>query len=197
MYAVHKHVYADGRAYRYRFLDENEQLHYTAEATGMTLPVPTRRVDFFDVDDRPAGRIQPVEGSPWQPTTRYQVLAGEQADDMQAAVRQRRRLVDILLLRPPHYEIELGAHHFVAWGSRYGEDLYTIFDSSADVDVERGIELSDDGLADQGSRFPAVGWIRHPVTGPNYTVQAEDPALRQALLTLLALVILIDMERSA
>ena len=38
-------------------------------------------------------------------------------------IRERWRLVDILLLRLPRYEVQLGGYCYVARGSRYGERL--------------------------------------------------------------------------
>ena len=73
---VRKLTYADGRAYRYQVSDEAGELRYTAEPTGLLLPIPTRLVEFFDPDHNPSGRLQPPAVAPWLRATHYKLLAG-------------------------------------------------------------------------------------------------------------------------
>jgi len=209
-YTIHKQTYADGRAYRYRFSDEDGRLYYVAERTGMLFPSPTRLVEFFDPDHNPAGRLHPPEGAPWQRRKRYEVFAcsrGEEAEEPYAVIREQWRLVDILLLRLPRYEVQLGGYCYVIRGSRYGERFYEIFRPLGEegVDEERiheGIEESEGGETEEGEKEPQskgvkdvkIGQIRRPAAGPSYIVETDAAPLRQAPLVLAALVILIDTE---
>ncbi|MFQ6100042.1 MAG: hypothetical protein ACE5OS_02250 [Anaerolineae bacterium] len=209
-YTIHKLTYADGRAYRYHISDEAGNLRYVAERTGMLLPSPTRLVEFFDPDHNPSGRLQPPEVAPWLRGKRYEVFVnkgGEEAEEPYAVIKETWRLVDILLLRLPRYEVQLGEHCYIVRGSRYGEHFYEIFrpcEEEEGIDEERVDEKMEQGEDEQaeageGEEEPEpkemkVGQIQRPTVGPSYTVESDAAPLRQALLVLAALVILIDME---
>ena len=120
-YEIHKLTYSDGRAFRYHVLDDTGNLRYIAEPTGLQRPSPTRLVEFFDPDHNPSGRLQPPEVAPWMRAKRYEVFVGEEAEEPYAVIQETWRLVDILLLRLPSYNVQLGEYHYVIWGSRYGE----------------------------------------------------------------------------
>lgn len=115
--AIHKQTYADGRAYRYQACDDAGHLCYVAEPTGCLLPDPTRLVEFFGPDGDPVGRLQPPAATPWRRKTDYQVFVGEGAEP-RAVIQERWRLVDMLLLRLPRYDLYLGTDRYIAWGSR-------------------------------------------------------------------------------
>ncbi len=203
-YEIYKLTYADGRAYRYHITDDAGHLCYVAEHAGMLSSSPTRLVEFFDPDYRPAGRLQPPDTAPWRRGTRYEVFSGEEAEEPYAVIQERWRLVDILLLRLPSYEVQLGEYRYIAWGSRYGERFYEIF-RPHEVGEEEEKEGEDEGPASEEagrdvetggteSRGVKVGQIQRPTAGPSYIVQTDAAPLRQALLVLAALVILIDIE---
>jgi hypothetical protein len=125
---IHKLTYADGRAYRYLVSDSSRQLCYVAKWTGQLLPAQTRLVEFFDTENNPVGRLQPPEVAPWIRAKNYQVYIGAEAEEPYAIIREYWRLVDILLLRLPRYEVQIGEHRYLAQGSRYDIDhFYGIF----------------------------------------------------------------------
>ena len=125
---IHKQTYADGRAYRYLISDSDRQLCYVAKRTGLLLPGQTRLTEFFDTEENPVGRLQPPEVAPWLRAKNYDVYIGEEVEEPFAMIRERWRLVDILLLRMPRYEVHIGEHHYIAEGNRYDTDhFYGIF----------------------------------------------------------------------
>jgi hypothetical protein len=127
-YLIHKQTYADGRAYHYLISDGDRQLCYVAKRAGLLLPGQTRLIEFFDTEERPVGRLQPPEVAPWLRARNYDVYVGADAEEPCAVIRERWRLVDILLLRMPRYEVHIGEHHYIAEGNRYDTDhLYDIF----------------------------------------------------------------------
>jgi hypothetical protein len=223
-YTIHKLTYADGRAYRYLISDEARQIRYVAERTGMLLPSPTRLVEFFDPDHNLTGRLQPPDVAPWLRVTRYELFVGEEAEEPHAVILEQWRLVDILLLRLPRYELQFGEHRYTIRGSRYGAHFYEIFrpreeggeaeeESRKVEEVEERAESmeevegepeSEEARQDEGdeeeeesakSKVVKVGQIERPAAGPSYIVEAEAAPLRQSPLVLAALVILIDMEQ--
>ena len=210
-YKIHKLTYSEGRAYRYHILDDVENLRYVAEHTGMLLPSPTRLVEFFDPAHNPVGRLQPLDVAPWRRGTRYEVFVGEEAEKPYAVIQERWRLVDILLLRLPRYEVQLGQYCYIVRGSRYGDHFYEIFRPREEggigvveervgvVDEERVYEEIGDTETEEGEeetrpKDVKVGRIQRPMAGPSYIVESDAAPLRQALLVLAALVILIDMN---
>lgn len=201
---IHKLTYSDGRAFRYHISDDAGNLRYVAERTGMLLPSQTHLVEFFDPDRKPSGRLQPPAVVPWQRATQYEVFVGDKTKEPYAVIRETWKLVDVLLLRLPRYEIQLGGHCYTVQGSRYGGHFYEIFLPCE----EKAIEEADTGESTaQGEPEEVkteeervepervkVGQIQRPTAGPSYIVEADAAPLRQALLTLAAMVILIDME---
>jgi hypothetical protein len=124
---VHKLTYADGRAYRYLVSDGDRKLLYVAKRTGLLLPGQTRLTEFFDAEENPVGRLQPPDVAPWLRAKDYDVYIGEEEEPF-AVIREHWRLVDILLLRLPRYEVHIGEHHYIAEGNRYDTDrFYGIF----------------------------------------------------------------------
>jgi hypothetical protein len=123
---VHKLTYADGRAYGYIISDDKRQLRYVGKRTGLHLPAQTRLVEFFDVENNLVGRLQPPDIAPWLRVKDYNVFVGEETEEPCAVIHEQWRLVDILLLRLPRYEVRMGEHHYVAQGSRYGTNVYRI-----------------------------------------------------------------------
>jgi len=199
-YAIHKQTYAEGQAYRYHLLDEAEHLRYVAERTGLLLPSPTRLVEFFDPDHNPVGRLQPPDTAPWQRGKRYEVFIcneGEEAEEPHAVIREQWGLVDVLLLRLPCYEVQLGEYRYIAQGSRYGERFYEIFrlrgEGGADEETGADEEIGEDEEGHEPQEMK-VGQIQRPTIGPDYIVETDAAPLRQAPLVLAALVILIDMD---
>ncbi len=214
-YTIHKLTYSDGRAYRYHVSDDADQLHYVAVRTGMLLPSPTRLVEFFDPQDTPTGRLQPPDVAPWLRGTRYEIFAGEETEEPYAVIQERWGLVDILLLRLPRYEVQLGQHRYIVRGSRYGAHFYRIFrpcqkgETKEELEAEETEETreveeepvkEDAGKDDAGGKQKTklkeveVGQIQHPTAGPSYVIETDAAPLRQALLVLASLVIIIDME---
>ena len=190
-YTIRKQTYSDGQAYRYYISDDAGNLRYLAERTGMLLPSPTRLVEFFDPDHDPTGRLQPPDVTPWQRERRYEVFAGDEAEKPYAVIEEKWGLVDILLLRLPRYEVQLGKHNYVVRGSRYGEHFYEIFRPCEEE------EWRDEERVDEDEDRPReikVGEVERPTAGPSYTVESTAAPLRQALLVLAAVAILIDME---
>ena len=144
---IHKLTYADGRAYRYLISDSNRKLCYVAKWTGQLLPAQTRLVEFFDTEENRVGRLQPPNVAPWMRAKDYLVYIGEEEDEEEseeevegeegeerqepepfAIIREHWKLVDVLLLHMPRYEVHLGEHHYLAEGSRYDTDsFYGIF----------------------------------------------------------------------
>ena len=113
-------------------------------------------------------------------------------------------VVDVLLLRLPRYEIQLGEHCYTVQGSRYGGHFYEIFlpcEEEAIEETDAGestvqgepeeMKTEEEGAEPERIK---VGQIQRPTAGPSYVVEADSAPLRQALLTLAAMVILIDME---
>jgi len=214
-YAIHKQTYSGGRAYRYRVLDEAGNVRYLAEPTGLLRPTPTRLVEFFDPDHNRVGRLQPPEEAWWRHTKRYQVFMGDETEQPYAEIRECVRLVDLLLLRLPYYEVQLGRYDYVALGSRYGGRFYEIFrlhggmaeevaeEPVGEVGVNKAVEQSQETRA-QSKRAPhpsetrsSVGQIQRPPSGPSYVIETDAAPLRQALTVLVALVILIDLALTA
>jgi hypothetical protein len=143
---IHKQTYADGRAYRYLISDGDRQLLYVAKRTGLLLPGQTRLTEFFDAEENPVGRLQPPEVVPWLRAKNYDVYIGEEAEEPFAMIREHWRLVDILLLRMPRYEVHIGEHHYIAEGNRYDADhFYGIFvlEEEEEPPVE-GVEAAPD-----------------------------------------------------
>jgi len=196
-YTIHKQTYAEGQAYRYHLSDEAEHLRYVAERTGLLLPSPTRLVEFFDPDHNPVGRLQPPDTAPWERGKRYEVFVGEKSEEPHAVIREQWRLVDILLLRLPRYEVQLGKYCYTAQGSRYGERFYEIFHPRGERGANKETGADEEIGEDEEGHKPQemkVGQIQRPTIGPDYIVETEAAPLRQAPLVLAALVILIDME---
>ena len=187
--AIHKQTYTDGRAYRYHISDEDGCLRYLAEPAGLLLPSPIRLVEFFDPDHNLVGRLQPPDGAWWRREKRYEIFVGgetcEETEEPYAVVRERLRLVDMLLLRLPRYEVQLAGDCYVIRGSRYGRRFYEI------------LRPRGGGKEQVEEREPGemkVGQIQRPAVGPSYIVETDDALLSKALLVLAALVVLIDVE---
>lgn len=209
--AVRKQTYADGRAYRYHILDETGTLQFIAEPTGLLQPTPTRLVEFLDPEHHLVGRLRPPAVPPWRRETRYEVCIGE-SEEPSAVIQEQWRLVDMLLLRPPPYHVQVGEQHYVARGSRYGETCYEIFLMGEEGVDEEGVGeegVDQEGVDQEGvdeaqgrARRRKVGHIQRPAAGPNYIVETiAAPLLEDAdnliCIVLVALVILVDMERYA
>jgi len=199
-YEIHKLTYSDGRAYRYHISDAAGHLCYVAEHASMLRSSRTRLVEFFDPDQNPVGRLQPPDVPPWCRPTHYEVFVGAEVQEPRAAIQERWRLVDILLLRMPRYELQLGKHLYAARGSRYGAHFFEIFRprSEKDLDKERTHTTDTEESGAQGDPHELteikVGEIRRPTAGPSYVIETDAAPLRQAPLVLAALAILIDME---
>lgn len=210
-YTIRKQTCADGQVYRYHVSDQAGHLRYVAEPVGRLLPLPTRLVEFFDPDHNPVGRIQPPEVAPWQRGERYEVFIGSGSGDGErqaprAVIWGRWRLVDVLLLHLPRYEVQLGAYLYIVEGSRYGERFYEIFRLCGEEEGEKARELDEERAerqeADEDEEEPKpkqvkVGQIQRPTAGPSYIVETSVAPLRQAPLVLTALAILIDMDLHA
>jgi hypothetical protein len=148
---VHKLTYADGHAYRYLISDGDRQLLYVAKRTGLLLPGQTRLTEFFDAEENPVGRLQPPDVAPWLRAKDYDIYIGEEEEPF-AVIRECWRLVDILLLRLPRYEVHIGEHHYIAEGSRYDTDhFYGIFvlEGEEEPPVEE-VEAAPDFLLEAG-----------------------------------------------
>jgi hypothetical protein len=206
--AIHKQTYSGGRAYRYRVLDEAGQLCCVAEPTGLQLPTPTRLVEFFDSEHELVGRLQPTDVALWRRVKRYELFVGGGSEEPCAVIREWSRLVDVLLLRLPRYEVQLGRTLYVVRGSRYGERFYEIFrareggaeevdEVQVDEGIEQGEEVEAAGRRASKPREARVGQIQRPTAGPSYVVETDVAPLRQVLIALAALVILIDLELTA
>jgi hypothetical protein len=135
-FAVHKLTYADGRAYGYVISDDAQEIRFVGKRTGLNLPAQTRLVEFFDIENKLVGRLQPPDVAPWLRAKRYEVFTSEEEVEPRAVIREHWRLVDILLLRLPRYDVQIGDNHFVAQGSRYSEDLYGLFLADEVVEEE-------------------------------------------------------------
>jgi hypothetical protein len=211
--AIHKQTYSGGRAYRYRVLDEAGQLCCVAEPTGLLLPNPTRLVEFFDSDHDLVGRLQPTDVASWRRVKRYELFVAREAEEPRAVIREWSRLVDLLLLRLPRYEVQLGTYRYVVRGSRYGERFYEIFRARGgeaeevdegrvdEVRVDEGVEQGEEAEA-AGRRAPKprgarVGQIQRPAAGPSYVAETDAAPLCRAPTVLAAVVILIDLELTA
>lgn len=198
-YTIRKLTYSDGRAFRYHISDDTGNLRYVAERTGLLLPSPTHLVEFFDPDRNPSGRLQPPGVAPWRRGTQYEVFVGEETEKPYAVIQETWRLVDILLLRLPRYEIQLGEYFYTVQGSRYGGNLYEIFRPCKEEEEEANEEQVNEMVMEENGeevrpKEIKVGQIQRPTAGPSYVVEADVAPLRQALLLLAAMVILIDME---
>ncbi len=199
-YTIRKLTYSDGRAYRYHIYDDAENLRYVAEPTGLLLPSPTRLVEFFDLDHNLSGRLQPPDVAPWRRGKRYEVFAGKETEQPYTVIEEKWGLVDILLLRLPRYEVQLGQHRYVVRGSRYGEHFYEIFRPCEEEEevgegmVEGEVKGAEEDGEEARPKEVKVGQIQRPAAGPSYIVESDAAPLRQALLVLAALAILIDME---
>ena len=198
-YAIDKLTYSDGRAYGYHISDEDGQLRYVAERTGLRLPSPTNLVEFFDPGRNPTGRLQPLYIGPWRCAARYEVFVGQGPQELRTVIRKQWRLVDILLLRLPRYDVQLGQHRYVARGSRYGRKFYEILHSYGEGEwtgeaTEEDAAEAQGGEEEPSAREVQVGQIRRQTAGPRYVVETIAAPLRQALLVLASLAILIDME---
>jgi hypothetical protein len=199
---IHKQTYADGRAYRYRVVDEAGRLCYLAEPVGLSLPSPTRLVDFLAPDHSRAARLQPSQVARWRREKHYTVYFGRRTGEPHAVIRERWRLVDMLLLRLPRYDVQLGGDGYVVRGSRYGERFYEIFRScSGEVEqaramegIRRSVDMEGQGEVGPRSREIEVGQIERPTIGSNYIVQTDAAPLLQAPLVLVAVVVLIDLD---
>lgn len=204
--AIHKQTYADGRAYRYHILDETGALRTIAEPTGLLLPTPTRLVEFFDPEHNLVGRLRPPAVAPWRRGTRYEISVGDPEEPC-AVIQEQWRLVDMLLLRPPRYRVQVGEQRYVARGSRYGKSYYEIFLTGEEEGNEEEVdeeEVGEEGVneARERARERKVGWIQRPAAGPNYVVETDAASLLQApdvliRIVLAALVVLIDLELDA
>jgi hypothetical protein len=126
-FAIHKLTYADGRAYGYVISDDAQEIRFVGKRTGLNLPSQTRLIEFFDIENRLVGRLQPPDVAPWLRAKRYEIYVSEEAEEPHAVIREHWRLVDILLLRLPRYNVQIGENHFIAQGSRYRDDLYGLF----------------------------------------------------------------------
>ena len=152
---IHKLTYADGRAYRYLISDRDRKLCYIAKWTGQLLPAQTRLVEFFNADGNRVARLQPPDVAPWMRAKDYMVYIGEEEEEEEAeeaevevaeveeegeggeeegepepfaVIREVWRLVDVLLLHLPRYEVHFGEHRYLAEGNRYGTGhFYGIF----------------------------------------------------------------------
>lgn len=216
---VHKLTYADGRAYQYRILDEDGQLRYVAERTGMLLPTPSALTEFFDAGHNLSARLQPPEVLPWQRPAYFELVVGTVPAAVYAVIEERWRLVDAVLLRLPTYEMRLYGQRFIARGSRYGAHLYEIFRACEEAEMvprgdqpvrpvpsgpcvevglptESAVQVAEEPRlsGEAGYGEVKVGQIDAPLAGPGYQVEAVAAPLRGAILALGALVILIDME---
>ena len=135
-FAIHKLTYADGRAYGYVISDDAQEIRFVGKRTGLNLPAQTRLIEFFDIENKLVGRLQPPDVAPWLRAKRYEVYVSEEAEEPHAVIREHWRLVDILLLRLPRYDVQIGDNHFVAQGSRYSDDLYGLFLSTEEAREE-------------------------------------------------------------
>ena len=194
--AIDKLTYADGRAYRYQITDEEGNLCLVAERAGLRLPSPTCLVEFFGTDRSLSGRLQPLDVRPLWATSSYVVFAGGEYQRSQAVICRQWRLVDILLLRLPRYNVQLGEHLYVLRGSRYGGNLYEILRPCRSDErgsrEDKQLSAYEGGPSRRGE--VRVGQISRPATGSSYVVETIAAPLRNALLVLVAVVILIDME---
>ena len=184
--AIHKQTYTDGQAYRYRILDEAGHVCYLAEPTGLWRPSPTRLIELFDPNHNRIGRLQPPAVVRWWRENRYTLFFGEEVKTPSAVIREQLRLVDMLLLRLPRYEIQLEGRSYVVRGSRYGRQFYEIFHLPGG-DKKQADEEGNPGEV-------RVGQIQRSTVGPSYIIETDDARLSQALFALVALVVLIDVE---
>jgi hypothetical protein len=150
-FTIDKLTYADGLAYRYHFRDEEGELLYVADRSGMLLPAPTGLVEFFDPGRNLAARMVPSDVLPWQRPTRYEVLVGDEAEPY-AVVHEKLTLVDLLTLRMPRYTIEIGDQMYSGRARRYGARLCEL---SPAHDEGEEAERSDRGDLDGGEETDA------------------------------------------
>jgi hypothetical protein len=172
---IHKLTYADGRAYRYLISDRNRNLCYVAKWTGQLLPAQTRLVEFFDTEENRVARLQPPDVAPWMRAKDYLVYVGEEEEEEErkegeegeevepepfAVIHESWRLVDVLLLRMPRYEVHFGEHHYLAEGNRYGAGhFYGIFllEEEGEEPPEEEVEVPDFVLeAEAGEKAAGV-----------------------------------------
>jgi len=142
-WTVSKTTYADGRAYRYTLSRPDGEIYSIAERTGMLLPTPTRRIDFFDSDHTPLGHLQPAERAPWKRVEHYQVIDALAPEEPLAFIDERWRLVDILLLRLPVYVLRLGDQTFDVRGTRYSPESFYEVVRSLSQEEEPGDEAGE------------------------------------------------------
>jgi hypothetical protein len=122
---IHKLTYGDGRAYRYLVSDSDRQLYCVAKRSGLLLPAQPRLVEFFDTNNKKIGHLHPSETASWNRTKKYQIYDEQEP---YACIYERWKLVDVLLLRLPRYEIRIGSTCYIAEGSRYGTGhFYGVF----------------------------------------------------------------------
>jgi hypothetical protein len=172
---IHKLTYADGRAYRYLISDRNRNLCYVAKWTGQLLPAQTRLVEFFDTEENRVARLQPPDVAPWMRAKDYLIYIGEEEEEEErkegeegeevepepfAVIHESWRLVDVLLLRMPRYEVHFGEHHYLAEGNRYGTGhFYGIFllEEEEEEPPEEIVEVPDFVLeAEAGGKAAGV-----------------------------------------
>ncbi|HIE38322.1 MAG TPA: hypothetical protein EYH30_08985 [Anaerolineales bacterium] len=212
-YRIYKQTYSERQAYRYQVMDETDQVCCLVEPTGLFLPHPTRLITLFDADHNPIGRIEPPPASPWQLGGAYTLFLDDQEEPL-AVIEERWNLVDLILLRLPHYLVRQGEETYVARGSRYGERVYEIFlppqeeeeegeEGSERPEEEVVVELGDEEMREALARTrrhrwgEPVGEILRPARGASYVVEAPDLPLRHAVLVLAGLVVIVDMRLQA
>jgi hypothetical protein len=212
-YAIRKQTYAGGQAYRYHVYhvlgdedERSEQLRYVVEPPPFLPPSPTRPILFLAPDDRPAGCVRPTRSVEESLIggEQHEIFIGAEATAPRAVIQVQQRLVDVILLRLPCYEIRLGQYRYIAQGNRYdyGSSFYELFRLQAGEEARPILERQapageTDETEEPPPPRPKAGWIERPPSGPNYIVEAEAAPLRQSPLTLAALVILLDMHLSA
>jgi hypothetical protein len=223
-FTIDKLTYADGMAYRYHIRDEDGQLLFVADRSGMLLPSPTRLVEFFDPSRNLAARLQPPDLLPWQRATRYQVLVGGEVEPY-AVLHERLSLVDLLLLRMPRYTVEIGEHRYGGRAARYGSMLCQLRPAPEEEEEPEGVEpygqadaaeqpeakqvevrpldelVAEGEAADEEAEAAdqaALATVERPASGASYSVTVEEvpeaAPLREDLFALASLAILIDIE---
>ncbi|TET50146.1 MAG: hypothetical protein E3J64_08635 [Anaerolineales bacterium] len=148
-FTIGKLTYADGLAYRYFVRDEDGELQYIADRSGMLLPSPTRLVEFFDPERSLVARLQPPDLLPWQRATRYEIIIGEEVEP-HAVIFVKWRLVDLILLRLPRYTLELGTHRYAARAARYGKRLCHVFPAPEEEPEDEEEEDEEAGGEENG-----------------------------------------------
>ena len=168
---IRKLTFSPDQPYRYEIMNESGETILTAERDSPWLPNPTRRVTFRDPSGEVVATVEPPEVlAPWREQVIYGLcFPGEESP--RYTVEETFPLVDRVLLRVPHYHMAWGDKAYVVRGSRYGLHFYELFDENDDL----------------------IGEIVRPLSGPNYSIACQAPALTQAPLILAMLVIIIDM----